>query len=248
MTNTYKPIFRSILSSRQFRNAYCFKVWMWCLLKSTDQPYDAMVGRQEIRVEPGQFVFGRQEAARELNMSESTVWYWMKFLQKDGSLDIKSNNKFSIISLSNYQDYRDILDSTYNNKKTTKRQQKDTYKEVKEQSKEDISIDISHEPQPAADRDPNDVFALYQYVAEHQGAKPFPDKGRQLKAAKSILSESGYTLEEAKAAVDRMHDDSYWGSRIFDVVTLTRHIARYSRQQETTFINLDALRAERTKP
>lgn len=78
----------------------------------------------------------------------------------------------------------------------------------------------------------NSCFALYQYVADCQGLKPFPDKGRQLKAAKSILTDAGYTLEESKAAVDRMHGDEYWWSKIFDVVTLTRHIARYSQTPE----------------
>lgn len=65
-----------------------------------------------------------------------------------------------------------------------------------------------------------------------QDIKPFPNKPQQLKAAKTILVESGYTLEEAKTAVDQMHADDFWHSKTFDVVTLTRHITRYYKAPE----------------
>lgn len=138
---SFKPIFRSLLSSKQFKNEKCLKVWIWCLLKATDNDFVAMVGRQEVPLKRGQFIFGRIDASEELSMSQSTVWFWMKFLQEDGSINIKSNNKFSIISLSNIAKWDNILDSLLNNKKTTKRQQKDTYNKDNKEKKENNNTD-----------------------------------------------------------------------------------------------------------
>jgi hypothetical protein len=135
---TFRPIFRSFLESKQFENALLCKIWLWCLLKATTKPYKAIIGRQEVDLKPGQFIFGRKKAAEKLNMSESTVWFYMKWLEDDRSIDIKSNNKFSVISILNWDKFQQILDSLLNNKKTTKRQQKDTYEKDKKDNKEII--------------------------------------------------------------------------------------------------------------
>lgn len=139
INGTFRPIFRDLLNSRQFQNPYCLKVWIWCLLKATDNPCIAFIGRQEVPLSRGQFIFGRKVAAEELDMSPSTAWFWMGWLRDAGSLDIKSNNKYSIISISKQQKWDDLLNSLLDNRKTTERQQKDTYKKDKKEKKERLA-------------------------------------------------------------------------------------------------------------
>jgi hypothetical protein len=138
--DTFKPIFRSLLTSKQFQNEKCLKIWIWCLLKASEKGHTQCIGRQYIDLQPGEFIFGRYEAAKELNMSPSSVWWWMQWLQDDGSVDIKSNNKFSIIRICKWKEYRDKLDRILNNRKTTKRQQKDT---INKDQKDNIDTKVS---------------------------------------------------------------------------------------------------------
>lgn len=127
-------IHRKILGDPIFQNEKLFKVWMYCLLKATHRDYEQLVGLQIIPLKPGEFIFGRNAAAKELNMNPSTVWKHVKVLQKLGNIDIKSNNKFSVINVVKWSDYQNVNDEKEqqsNNKVTTKEQQSNTNKNIK---------------------------------------------------------------------------------------------------------------------
>lgn len=126
---------RELLKSHLFHNEKLWKVFTWCLLKATWKPHELMVGRQKVKLEPGQFVFGRHAAARELNMKPSTVWSYIKLLELDRIIDIKPNNKFSLITVANWELWQSDNknpDSKLDNKRTTDGQQMDTNKNSKE--------------------------------------------------------------------------------------------------------------------
>ncbi|MGM0863402.1 MAG: DnaD domain-containing protein [Bacillota bacterium] len=87
-----------------------------------------------IDLKPGQFIFGRSKAASELNMKESTVWKYMKLLEKLDSISLKSNNKFSVVTVGKWGDYQshDTEEEQQNNIKiTSKEQQNNTNKNLK---------------------------------------------------------------------------------------------------------------------
>jgi uncharacterized phage protein (TIGR02220 family) len=65
-----------------------------------------MVGFQEIILEPGQFIFGRNAASKELRMSVQTIRTNLDSLRKRQNLTIKSTNKFSIITITNWDTYQ----------------------------------------------------------------------------------------------------------------------------------------------
>lgn len=107
---------------------------MYCLLKASHTDHKQLVGMKVIELKPGQFVFGRSRAASELNMSESTVWRYMKLLEKLDSIALKSNNKFTVVTVGkwgNYQAHDAEGEQQMDNKRTTKEQQMDTNKNVK---------------------------------------------------------------------------------------------------------------------
>lgn len=99
-----------------------------------------VVGRQKIQLEPGQFVTGRHAAAAELGMAPSTTWDYLKLLEAQECISIKSNNKFSVITVVNwafYQGYNENSDSKIDNKSTANGQQIDTIKNIKNEKKKD---------------------------------------------------------------------------------------------------------------
>lgn len=84
---------------------------------------------QEITLKRGQFITGRFSLAEKLHVKPTTVYYRLNTLKKLGIIDIKSNNKFSVITIVKYSQYQDKVERANNktdNKLTTNRQQTDT--------------------------------------------------------------------------------------------------------------------------
>lgn len=109
------------------------KLWMLCLLEASHKEYEQLVGRQIVKLQPGEFVTGRYALAKAFNdgakksdfVPESTIWRWMKWLEKNDFLNIKSTTKFSVISIKNWNLYQQN-EQQMNNKRTTNEQQVDT--------------------------------------------------------------------------------------------------------------------------
>lgn len=125
-------LYRKLLSSKIFNNEKILKIWIWCLLKASSQEYETLVGMTNIKLERGQFVFGRKKAAEELKMNENTIYKYMKVLEKEQNINIKSNNKYSVVTIEKWGQYQfneEISNSKSNNKITTK-EHKQEYKEI----------------------------------------------------------------------------------------------------------------------
>lgn len=125
---------RKLLTSNIFQNEKLLKVFTYCLLKATHTERQQLVGKQKVTLEPGQFVFGRRKAALELDMKESTVRDYMKVLKDDNVIVISPTNKFSVVSIVNWEVYQSREADDRQQKDgnpTTKGQQNDTNKNVK---------------------------------------------------------------------------------------------------------------------
>ncbi|MCC8435438.1 DnaD domain protein [Brevibacillus sp. M2.1A] len=156
MLHGWVSLHRKILDSPVFQNEKLFKTFAWCLLKASHKEHEQMVGKQKVKLLPGQFVYGRKAAARELGMPESTVRNNIDFLKKDGCLDIKTDSKFSVITVVNWGFYQsessDVdsrKDSSEDTKRTAKGQQKDTNNNGNNDNngnKKDIHADADSNP------------------------------------------------------------------------------------------------------
>ena len=129
---------RCLKNKAIFDNEKLLKVHVWCLLKATHKPHIDLVGRQKVQVEPGQFVTGRFKAATELSMAPSTAWEYLKLLEDNKTINIKSNNKYSVVTIVNWGLYQSEdeksdtkSDNTSDSKSTANQQQIDTYKNEK---------------------------------------------------------------------------------------------------------------------
>lgn len=140
MTNNrnWLKLNRSILTSDVFENPKLLKVWIWCLCKASHKERDQVVGRQVQHLYEGQFIFGRKVASRELGMPESTVYRYVLQLKQLGNVSVKTNNKYSVITVENWRFYQydnrkleQMNGQQMNNKRTTNEQQMNTNKNVK---------------------------------------------------------------------------------------------------------------------
>jgi hypothetical protein len=80
-------------------------------------------------MEPGQFITGRFEGARECHMKPSTFWYQLSLLRRLGNLDIQSDNRNSLVTVIKwlqYQSTSEKSDSDFDNQLTASGQPIDT--------------------------------------------------------------------------------------------------------------------------
>lgn len=88
-----------------------------------------MVGLQVIDLKEGQFITGRFSGAKELKLNPSTFYKYLKMLEAMQMLELKSNNKMTVVSIENWTKYQNTQNEKYqqnNNKITTKEQQNNT--------------------------------------------------------------------------------------------------------------------------
>lgn len=106
MHRGYVRFWRKSLDSGMIQNHKLWVFWTWCLLKATHKPQKQMVGMQMVELEPGQFIFGRKAASKELKISEQTIRTCINRLKTLENLTIKATNKFSIITIVNWDSYQ----------------------------------------------------------------------------------------------------------------------------------------------
>jgi len=130
----FVKLFRTSLESSLFTNANLWKVWCYCLLRANYKERTILFDTEEITLTPGQFITGRLQGATDCYMKPSTFRNQLKKLQSLKKLDIKSDNKKSLIRIINWGSYQDAhygVDSKSDNRRTTKGQQKDTDKNIR---------------------------------------------------------------------------------------------------------------------
>lgn len=131
---SYIKLFRKLLKSPIWENEKALKIWLWCLLKATHIEREQLVGQQVVHLEKGQFVTGRKKASEELKMNDRTIYDYFKLLEKLQMIRIKSNNKFSVVSIEKWEEYQieELKEQQQNNNKaTTNQQQTNTNKNIK---------------------------------------------------------------------------------------------------------------------
>jgi hypothetical protein len=106
MQRGYVKLWRRSIDNGWLQNHLLWAFWCWCLLKASHKQKDITVGFQRVVLEPGQFVFGRNNAAKELRASPQNIRTCVQTLIKTQNLTIKSTNRFSIISIINWDSYQ----------------------------------------------------------------------------------------------------------------------------------------------
>ena len=122
---------RKILDSQVFAHPTALKIWVWILAKAGYSeryvPFKINRGSTTIKLQAGQFIFGRFKAEEELNIDGSTIYKWIqKFASEEfDMISIQSNNHYTIVTVSNWEQYQ--------NGETKKEQPKNSQVTAKEQ-------------------------------------------------------------------------------------------------------------------
>lgn len=106
MSGGWVKLHRQAIENGWLMNHRLWSFWCYCLLKATHKQVDVTVGYQRIRLEPGQFIFGRKVAASNLKMTERQIRTCQNTLISTNNLSVKTTNKFSVITVVNWNTYQ----------------------------------------------------------------------------------------------------------------------------------------------
>lgn len=164
----YIKLHRKCLDSAVFGDSDLWRFWCWCLLKASYKSRQVFMNGVVVDIEPGQFIMGRKSASEELRLSQQSIRTMLKNLEKLGNLTSQSTNRFTVVTLINWEVYQDDAEistsqSTSNqpaaNQQLTSNQPAANHKQEGKEGynvrKEEYISDITYPPVPDGTQPPS---------------------------------------------------------------------------------------------
>jgi len=101
--NGWITLHRKMLKWEWYDDANVVRLFIHCLLKSNH----AHTKWRGISIESGQFITSQQHLADELNLSVKQIRSALNKLKMTGEVAVKTNNKYSMISIANWSEHQD---------------------------------------------------------------------------------------------------------------------------------------------
>ena len=120
-------------------------VWVHLLLAASYKEGEILVGRQVVRLLPGQLVFGRHKFSEKTGVSEAIVRSALQVLKSLQQITIKSETKYSVITITNWSFYQG-KEPAEDQQRTSNEPATNHNKEVQEIQEEDLKLSSTGKP------------------------------------------------------------------------------------------------------
>lgn len=195
---------RKLIDNPIYSNAGMLKLWVHCLLKASHAEHDLLVGNQVIKLQPGQFVTGRNALASEFNkgakkedmVSPITLWRWLNLFEKLEMLNIKKTTKYSVVTVINWSMYQPN-EQQMNNKRTTNEQQMNTNNNGNKGNNDNKN---------------NYYVEIIDYLNQHAETN-FKSSTKKTKELINARLAEGFTLEDFKTVIEYCCKE--WKGKVF---------------------------------
>lgn len=163
-------------------------VWVHLLLNATHKPYDIMVGKERITLQPGQLATSRKSLSEKTKVSESKVERILKLFKIEQQIEQQSYSSNRIISILNWNKYQESEQQTeqqVNSEWTASEQQVNTnknYKNIKNKRIKEINNKTAFEEYTS---NPTLIESLESFIEFRKSIKkPMTDKAIKLMLGK----------------------------------------------------------------
>ena len=229
-------LYRKLIENPIFLKPELLQLFIYCLLKANHEAQKLIFNGQEIEIKPGQFITGRNIIAKELKQNPITTYKRLKILENLQILNIKSNNKFSVVTVVNYGLYQSEekkRNTKRNNKGTTREQQGNTNKNDKN-DKNDKNKDIYSSSHMTMAKKLKSLI-----LSNNPGAKTPTDLSKWAAEFERMERIDKRTPEQIYAVMEFSQKDAFWKSNILSAKKLRE-------KYDTLWLQKD--RPKQTKP
>ena len=142
---------RRLLSNPVFKNPKLLQPFLYCLLKASHDDREQLVGDSIVQLKPGQLATGRNALSEATGLTSQNIRTALKKLENLGILTIKPTNKFSIISITNWDSYQQTNQQVTSSQPTTNQpaNHKQEVKNLKNDKKKENTVRFA--PPPLSD-------------------------------------------------------------------------------------------------
>lgn len=213
MNRGWVRLWRRIIDDEVFQDPVLLKVFLWGLLKASHKEIAVSVktgrGVTMVRLKPGQFIFGRHQAAKELLLNPSSTRNKSVKLQTLQIWDIKPDNHFSIVTICNWEIYQadiEVIGQAVGQPKDNQR----TQTRIKEFKKETYCVHHGSEKVPLGDGIQEVLDLLNQKRVEivgGNGLKPIT-QNKEIKAR--LTEKGGASVMECCRVILTKSEDRYF--------------------------------------
>ncbi len=203
----YVIMWRSIVNTPLWSNPKLERVFHWVMYRANWQMEQIFPTTEKVSLHPGQFITSYPHAAIELKMSVGTINTYIKLLKAESIIEINSTNKYTIVTVLNWDELQNP-ERTIESKPKTKRKQTET----------DNTINT---------KNTSSSIPVKELVAQFNALynTKLLGYGKQGHALKVILG--SYTETEMWACAEWLAHDPFWKSKGFDFTTIQSQIAKY---------------------
>lgn len=197
-------LYRKTRQSFVWTDPNLLKLWLLLLIKASHSDSKFLFNGQEISVTSGQLVTGAHVLASEMNegvprdkaVTWRSVWRWVKKFENAEMLTIKSTSQYSVITITNFNNYQSGDKRVTSDCQSTDNQVT-TYKNLKNEKNEKNINHSSTSAEPHVDFD-----KLFEYLNEKSG-KHFKNTATNRKLVHERLRE-GFTPKDLQTAIDNV--------------------------------------------
>ncbi|MCI1894173.1 MAG: conserved phage C-terminal domain-containing protein [Lactobacillus sp.] len=197
-------LYRKTRQSFVWTDPNLLKLWLLLLIKASHSDSKFLFNGQEISVTSGQLVTGAHVLASEMNegvprdkaVTWRSVWRWVKKFENAEMLTIKSTSQYSVITITNFNNYQSSDKRVTSDCQSTDNQVT-TYKNLKNEKNEKNINHSSASAEPHVDFD-----KLFEYLNEKSG-KHFKNTATNRKLVHERLRE-GFTPKDIQTAIDNV--------------------------------------------
>jgi hypothetical protein len=121
-----------------------FMLWSYIIDRAYHSPKDIVWNGERITLQPGQFVTGRKQLARDLPINESKIYRILKKFKIEQQIEQQTSSASTIITVLNYTDYQKV-NSKLNSNRTATEQQLNTNKQLKNRNQLNKHTSVAEE-------------------------------------------------------------------------------------------------------
>lgn len=236
MAGDWIKLFRKTTESPIWQDAELLRLFVWCLFranwKDTEVSVDGII--VPVKIKRGQFITGRNAMHKELfprrkkaNPAPRTVWRWLLALQTMQNVTIETTNKYSIVTVCNYDTYQtqqddnvQVIGQVMSNRCPSDVQQvskscpsdvqvvstEKEGKELKEGKEQKEGKEGKDSKVVAVRTKTSDINAVIEHYKKHQKhCRPGDDERKKI----SARLKDGYSVADICKAIDGNHKSPY---------------------------------------